>query len=81
MTEAGFPQMHVHVDQAGRHDQTARIDFFNFGIRISEFGSGGDNLSVFDVNISDLIPLIRRVDHVTVANDRRAHVFAIPPQR
>jgi hypothetical protein len=81
MTKSRLPQMDVDVDQAGRHDKFACVDFFNFGFRIPDFGFGGDNLSVFDANIRDLIPFIRRIDYAAVANDRRAHVVAIPPQR
>src|SRR5437763_15219530 len=73
--------MHVHVDQARRDDQSLRVDLSNFGFRISDFGFGGDDLSIADVDVADLIPLICGVDYSSVANNHSAHSVEIPPHK
>src|SRR5262245_65296948 len=75
MTEPRLAEMHMHIDQTGRDDQSASVDLFNFGFRTSNFGFGAKNFSAGDVEIADFIPLIGRVDHAAVANNRGAHVW------
>src|SRR5205085_6110173 len=73
--------MHVHVDQARRDDQSLRVDLSNFGFRISDFGFGGDDLSIAEVDVADLIPLVCGVDYSSVANNHSAHSVEIPPHK
>src|SRR5213082_1824647 len=66
--------MHVHVDQARRDDQSLRV-------ALSNFGFGGDDLSIADVDVADLIPLVCGVDYSSVANNHSAHSVEIPPHK
>ncbi|PYJ27930.1 MAG: hypothetical protein DME90_09055, partial [Verrucomicrobia bacterium] len=46
-----------------------------FGFLISDFGFGGDDFSASDAKVSNFISLVCGIDHASVANDRRAHVW------
>ena len=53
----------------------SRVNLFNFGFQISDFGFGADDLSVGDVKIGDFISFVCGIDDPTVANDNRVHVW------
>ena len=80
MTESGLAQMHMHVDQTGRNDQTFRVNLFNFGFWISDFGFRAGDFSIRDVKIGDFIPLICGIDNPAVPNNCGVHAET-PPQR
>ena len=62
VTESRLAQVHMHVDQAGRNDQTFARRSLQFrisaaAITSADFGFRADDFSIGDVKIGDFIPL------------------------
>jgi hypothetical protein len=60
--------MDVEIDQAGRYDQSGRID--NFGLRTIGFRR---EFSVDEKKIGDFVAFVRRIDDAAIANNSRVH--------
>ena len=75
--EAGLAQMDVHVDEAGRDDQSGGVEFGGAG-GIDVLADGG-NAAVFDGDVADRVQTTGRVHHAAVANDQFRHCRGLVP--
>ena len=67
---AGFAQVHMNINQTGRHDQIGRIEHLHLFGRLDRFGDFL-NMPAFDQDVEQLIPLVARVDDMTAADQER----------
>ena len=66
MLDAGLAQVHVHVDEAGRHHHARRIHHLGAGELQTRAHSG--DASVFQRQVRDGVESRRRIDNAAVLN-------------
>src|SRR5258708_39984476 len=76
--EARLAQVHVHIDEAGRDDETGGVEHFRSGgVKIC---AQCRDLSIVNGHVGNSVVLRRRVDHTAVLDDEPSH-YAAPPSK
>jgi hypothetical protein len=71
---ARLAEVHVHVDQAGGHDQTGRVDrLVGPAERLAAGVPHRDDQAVADEDVVHPVDALRGVDHPAAADEKRGH--------
>ncbi len=65
---SGFTQMHVHINESGRHDQPGSIEDFGAFRDTIGLARQSDHPAIFDEQILACVNSLRGIDHVAILN-------------